>query len=381
MKSWWIRTAGAEMSLDMRDVPVPQPGPGQVGIRIRAAALNRGEFIAGHGLLAFRDPFGIRPLCIGKGKDGTYMLASESVALEGTLHQFERNVEPGEAVFIDMQTQLHSQQCSASPNLNPCIFEYVYFARPDATIDGISVYKARLKMGEKLAYKILKEWSEEHDIDVVIPIPDTSRTSALELANILGVKFREGFMKNRYIGRTFIMPGQQQRKKSVRQKLNPVELEFKGKNVLLVDDSIVRGTTCNEIIQMARDSGAKKVFFASAAPMVKYPNVYGIDMPAKSELIASDRTVEEIRDIIGADRLVFQDLEDLKNAVRTSKVPELREFDCSVFDGVYVAGGIDSDYLKKLEQKRNDSAKKKADGYIDVNIDASSVDLTGIKEE
>jgi amidophosphoribosyltransferase len=257
----------------------------------------------------------------------------------------------------------------------------VYFARPDATIDGISVYKARLKMGEKLAYKILKEWGEEHDIDVVIPIPDTSRTSALELANILGVKFREGFMKNRYIGRTFIMPGQQQRKKSVRQKLNPVELEFKDKNVLLVDDSIVRGTTCNEIIQMARDSGAKKVFFASAAPMVKYPNVYGIDMPAKSELIASDRTVEEIREIIGADRLVFQDLEDLKNAVRTSKVPDLREFDCSVFDGIYVAGGIDNDYLINLEQKRNDSAKKKADGYIDVNIDASSVDLTGIKEE
>ncbi|MBP7880291.1 MAG: amidophosphoribosyltransferase, partial [Acinetobacter sp.] len=200
-------------------------------------------------------------------------------------------------------------------------------------------------------------------------------------ANILGVKFREGFMKNRYIGRTFIMPGQQQRKKSVRQKLNPVELEFKDKNVLLVDDSIVRGTTCNEIIQMARDSGAKKVFFASAAPMVKYPNVYGIDMPAKSELIASERTVEEIREIIGADRLVFQDLEDLKDAVRTSKVPDLTEFDCSVFDGVYVAGGIDKAYLADLEQKRNDTAKKQADGYIDVNIDAASVDLTGIKEE
>ena len=216
----------------------------------------------------------------------------------------------------------------------------------------------------------------------MIPIPDTSRTSALELANTLGVKFREGFMKNRYIGRTFIMPGQQLRKKSVRQKLNPVELEFQGKNVLLVDDSIVRGTTCNEIIQMARDAGAKKVFFASAAPMVKYPNVYGIDMPAKSELIASNRSVEEIREIIGADRLVFQDLEDLKAAVRTTKVPELQEFDCSVFNGVYVAGGIDEAYLDALEKQRSDSAKlENNDKYIDVNIDAASVDLTGVREE
>jgi amidophosphoribosyltransferase len=213
----------------------------------------------------------------------------------------------------------------------------------------------------------------------VIPIPDTSRTSALELANMLGVKFREGFMKNRYIGRTFIMPGQQLRKKSVRQKLNPVELEFQGKNVLLVDDSIVRGTTCNEIIQMARDAGAKKVFFASAAPMVKYPNVYGIDMPAKEELIASERTVEEIREIIGADRLIFQDLEDLKAAVRTSKVSDLQEFDCSVFDGKYVAGGIDEAYLDELQAKRRETSKKK-DGYIDVNVDAASVDLTGVKE-
>lgn len=215
----------------------------------------------------------------------------------------------------------------------------------------------------------------------MIPIPDTSRTSALELANILGVKFREGFMKNRYIGRTFIMPGQQQRKKSVRQKLNPVELEFKGKNVLLVDDSIVRGTTCNEIIQMARDSGAKQVFFASAAPEVMYPNVYGIDMPAKFELIASGRSVEEVREIIGADRLIFQDLEDLKDAVRTKKVPHLTEFDCSVFDGIYVTGNIDEIYLEDLEKLRNDMAKKGKDPYIDVNIDAASVDLTGIREE
>ncbi len=236
-------------------------------------------------------------------------------------------------------------------------------------------------MGEKLAHKILREWSEQHEIDVVIPIPDTSRTSALELANILGVKFREGFMKNRYIGRTFIMPGQQQRKKSVRQKLNPVELEFKDKNVLLVDDSIVRGTTCEEIIQMARDAGAKQVFFASAAPMVKYPNVYGIDMPVKSELIASGRSVEEVREMIGADRLIFQDLEDLKDAVRTSKVPHITEFDCAVFDGIYVTEGIDEDYLERLAQHRNDTAKKKKDGYIDVNVDAASVDLTGIKED
>ncbi|AXY56482.1 amidophosphoribosyltransferase [Acinetobacter chinensis] len=340
--------------------------------------------ITGHGLVGFRDPNGIRPLIYGSRETeaGTeYIIASESVAITALGFKVERDIKPGEAIFINSNGELFSQQCAAAPQYNPCIFEYVYFARPDATIDGISVYKARLKMGEKLANKILKDWGEDHDIDVVIPIPDTSRTSAVELAGILGVKFREGFMKNRYIGRTFIMPGQQQRKKSVRQKLNPVELEFKGKNVLLVDDSIVRGTTCNEIIQMARDAGAKKVFFASAAPMVKYPNVYGIDMPAKAELIASHRSVEEIREIIGADRLIFQDLEDLKNAVRTSKVPEVAEFDCSVFDGQYVTGDIDEQYLEALEQSRSESAKKKKDGYIDVNIDASSVDLTGLKEE
>ena len=340
--------------------------------------------ITGQGIVGFRDPNGIRPLIYGsrETEQGTeYILASESVAITALGFKVERDVLPGEAIFIDEAGQLHTKQCATNYQYNPCIFEYVYFARPDATIDGISVYKARLKMGEKLAQKILREWGDEHDIDVVIPIPDTSRTSALELANMLGVKFREGFMKNRYIGRTFIMPGQQQRKKSVRQKLNPVELEFQNKNVLLVDDSIVRGTTCNEIIQMARDAGAKKVFFASAAPMVKYPNVYGIDMPAKSELIAANRSVEEIREIIGADRLIFQDLEDLKDAVRTTKVPAVHEFDCSVFDGIYVTGGIDEQYLNKLQQKRNDSAKNDLDGYVDVNIDAASVDLTGIKEE
>ncbi|WP_312323849.1 amidophosphoribosyltransferase [Acinetobacter schindleri] len=338
--------------------------------------------ITGQGVVGFRDPNGIRPLIYGSRETENgmeYIIASESVAITALGFKVERDIEPGEAVFIDSEGNFFTKQCAAKPEYRPCIFEYVYFARPDAIIDGISVYKARLKMGEKLAHKILREWGDEHDIDVVIPIPDTSRTSALELANTLGVKFREGFMKNRYIGRTFIMPGQQLRKKSVRQKLNPVELEFQGKNVLLVDDSIVRGTTCNEIIQMARDSGAKKVFFASAAPMVKYPNVYGIDMPAKSELIASERSVEEIREIIGADRLIFQDLEDLKDAVRTKIVPNLREFDCSVFDGVYVAGGIDEAYLDQLQQKRNDGAKK-GDRFIDVNIDAASVDLTGVRE-
>ncbi|QIC64538.1 amidophosphoribosyltransferase [Acinetobacter schindleri] len=338
--------------------------------------------ITGQGVVGFRDPNGIRPLIYGSRETENgmeYIIASESVAITALGFKVERDIEPGEAVFIDSEGNFFTKQCAAKPEYRPCIFEYVYFARPDAIIDGISVYKARLKMGEKLAHKILREWGDEHDIDVVIPIPDTSRTSALELANTLGVKFREGFMKNRYIGRTFIMPGQQLRKKSVRQKLNPVGLEFQGKNVLLVDDSIVRGTTCNEIIQMARDSGAKKVFFASAAPMVKYPNVYGIDMPAKSELIASERSVEEIREIIGADRLIFQDLEDLKDAVRTKIVPNLREFDCSVFDGVYVAGGIDEAYLDQLQQKRNDGAKK-GDKFIDVNIDAASVDLTGVRE-
>lgn len=349
-----------------------------------AGAYGVVALITGHGLVGFRDPHGIRPLIYGSRQteagETEYIIASESVAITSLGFKVERDIAPGEAIFINQQGELFMQQCAEQPQYRPCIFEYVYFARPDATLDGISVYKSRLKMGVKLAHKILREWGEQHDIDVVIPIPDTSRTSALELANILGVTFREGFMKNRYIGRTFIMPGQQQRKKSVRQKLNPVELEFKDKNVLLVDDSIVRGTTCEEIIQMARDSGAKQVFFASAAPMVRYPNVYGIDMPAKSELIASGRTVEEVREMIGADRLIFQDLDDLKDAVRTQKVPHIQEFDCSVFDGVYVTPGIDEQYLLKLEQDRNDSAKSKKDPYIDLNVDAASVDMTGIRE-
>lgn len=315
--------------------------------------------ISGYGLVAFRDPFGIRPLVIGQRTSETgrieYMIASESVALDVLGYKLMRDVHPGEAVYIDPQGQLHTRQCADHPQLSPCMFEFVYFARPDSIIDGISVYKARLRMGDALADKIKRDWPD-NDIDVVIPIPDTSRTSALQLANRLGVHYREGFMKNRYIGRTFIMPGQKQRQKSVRQKLNAIGLEFKGKNVLLVDDSIVRGTTCNEIIEMARDAGAKKVYFASAAPEVRYPNVYGIDMPAAHELIAHGRDNEQIRKMIGADKLIYQELEDLRQAVQSHKA-DVRSFDCSVFDGKYVTGDIDNDYLAALEALRNDASQ------------------------
>lgn len=317
--------------------------------------------ISGYGMAAFRDPYGIRPLVIGKrtseAGNTEYMVASESVALDVLGFNLIRDVEPGEAVYIDAAGQLHLRQCADNPTLVPCMFEYVYFARPDSIIDGISVYKARMRMGDALADKIEREWPN-NDIDVVIPIPDTSRTSALQLANRLGVDFREGFMKNRYIGRTFIMPGQQQRRKSVRQKLNAIGLEFNGKNVLLVDDSIVRGTTCNEIIEMARDAGAKKVYFASAAPEVRYPNVYGIDMPAAKELIAHGRSNEEIRQMIGADKLIYQDLDDLRDAVQTHKA-SVRHFDCSVFNGEYITGDIDAAYLSDLEAARNDQSKAK----------------------
>ncbi len=318
--------------------------------------------ITGYGILAFRDPYGVRPVCFGKretDKGTEYMVASESVALSGLGFHLERDLAPGEAIYITSQGEIFTQQCADNPRLNPCIFEHVYLARPDSIIDDISVYKARLRMGEKLAEKLLREWPD-HDIDVVIPIPDTSRTSALQLANTLDVKFREGFIKNRYIGRTFIMPGQQQRKKSVRQKLNAIELEFSGKNVLLVDDSIVRGTTCNEIIQMAREAGANKVYFASAAPPVQFPNVYGIDMPAANELIAHGRSVEEICTLIGADKLIYQDLQDLVDACREGN-PAIEQFECSVFDGNYVAGNISRDYLDYLERLRNDASKHKRD--------------------
>ncbi|MFE8069753.1 amidophosphoribosyltransferase [Marinobacteraceae bacterium S3BR75-40.1] len=315
--------------------------------------------ITGYGIVGFRDPNGIRPVCYGvreteKGKE--YMIASESVALSALGFKVVRDIAPGEAVYIETDGTLYTQQCADGSELHPCIFEHVYFARPDSIIDGISVYKARLRMGETLADKLLRE-KPDHDIDVVMPIPDTSRTSALQLAHNLGVKFREGFIKNRYIGRTFIMPGQKMRKKSVRQKLNPIELEFRGKNVLLVDDSIVRGTTCKEIVQMARDAGANKVYFASAAPPVRYPNVYGIDMPAASELIAHDRTVEEVQELIGADWLIYQDLEDLVECALEGN-PHVARFDCSVFDGQYITGDVDAQYLQDLEDERNDEKKQ-----------------------
>jgi len=314
--------------------------------------------ITGHGIVGFRDPNGIRPVVFGKreSEEGVeYMIASESVALDSLGFEMIRDIEPGEAVYIDKDGQFFSRQCADNPVYSPCLFEYVYLARPDSIIDNISVYKARLRMGESLAEKIMRE-RPEHDIDVVIPIPDTSRTSALQLANLLGVKYREGFIKNRYIGRTFIMPGQKERKKSVRQKLNAIDLEFKDKNVLLVDDSIVRGTTSRQIVQMARDAGASKVYFASAAPMVKYPNVYGIDMPSANELIAHDRSVEELSDLIGSDWLVFQDLDALEESVRRGN-PKITRFDSSVFNNEYITGDINKEYLDGLERLRKDDAK------------------------
>jgi amidophosphoribosyltransferase len=333
--------------------------------------------ITGYGIVGFRDPHGIRPLCFGerdteRGRE--YMIASESVALQAMGFTLVRDVEPGEAVYINRHGQLFTRQCAVDPSFKPCIFEYVYLARPDSIMDGISVYKARLRMGEKLAEKIKRTWPD-HDIDVIMPIPDTSRTAALQLANVLGVKYREGFIKNRYIGRTFIMPGQSQRKKSVRQKLNPIELEFQNKNVLLVDDSIVRGTTCNQIINMAREAGAKKVYFASASPPVRYPNVYGIDMPAAKELIAAHRTEHEVQELIGADRLIYQDLDDLIACARGGN-PRISEFDCSVFNGVYVTGDIDGRYLRELEDGRSDQAKtrKSKDQATDDIIDLYNED-------
>jgi len=326
----------------------------------------RGGFVAivmlsGYGIVGFRDRNGIRPLVFGsreseQGKK-EYMIASESVALDSQGFTLERDVAPGEAVYIDTNGELHTQLCTEPGVHTPCIFEHVYFARPDSLMDGISVYKARMRMGDRLADKI-ERIRPAHDIDVIIPVPDTARTAALELANRLGLKFREGFVKNRYIGRTFIMPGQSQRKKSVRQKLNAIGLEFKGKNVLLVDDSIVRGTTCKQIIQMARDAGAAKVYFASAAPAIRYPNVYGIDMPAADELIAAGKTEKEIEEAIGADWLIYQDLEDLISTASEGN-PDIKQYECSVFNGEYVTGDVDEIYLKRLENLRNDAAKAK----------------------
>ncbi len=309
--------------------------------------------LAGHGVLAFRDPFGIRPLCMGKSTDKnatTVMLASESVALEGTAHTFDRNIDPGEAVFIDLQGKIHAQQCADTPVLSPCIFEFVYLARPDSVMDGISVYQARLNLGEALAKRVIST-VPPNEIDVVIPIPESSRPSAAQLAQLLGLPYREGFVKNRYVGRTFIMPGQSVRKKSVRQKLNAIVSEFKGRNVLLVDDSIVRGTTSQEIVQMARDAGARKVYLASAAPPVRYPNVYGIDMPTATELVAHDRTVAEIQKIIGCDALIYQDVDGMKKAIGKLN-PAIKGFDASCFDGVYVTGDILASDIARLNENR-----------------------------
>ncbi|MCC5795399.1 MAG: amidophosphoribosyltransferase [Chromatiales bacterium] len=315
--------------------------------------------IMGYGIVAFRDPHGIRPLALGRraGPGGDeYMVASESVAMDALDFAHERDIRPGEAVIITRDGRLESRQCGTEHSWTPCIFEYVYFARPDSIIDGISVYKARLRMGEHLAAKILRE-RPDHDIDVVIPIPDSSRTSALEVANGLGVKYREGFIKNRYIGRTFIMPGQEMRRKSVRRKLNAIDLEFRGKNVLLVDDSIVRGTTSRQIVEMAREAGARRVYFASASPPVRHPNVYGIDMPAASELVANGRSEADVQSFIGADWLIYQDLDDLVQAVRFDN-GDISSFDTSCFSGQYVTADVTPEYLQRLEQQRSDRAKQ-----------------------
>ena len=309
--------------------------------------------IAGYGVLGFRDPYGIRPICYGAAEteSGTeYLIASESVALEGLGFRFVRDIAPGEAIFIDLEGNFHSQQCAAHSQLNPCIFEYVYFARPDSVIDGTSVYEARLKLGENLADNVMSAW-RTGEIDVEMPIPDTSRPAAMQLAMRLGLDYREGFIKNRYVGRTFIMPGQAVRQKSVRQKLNAMSIEFKGKNVLLVDDSIVRGTTSREIVMMAREAGANKVFFASAAPPIRFPNVYGIDMPTRSELIAHGRSDEEIRIAIGADALIYQSIDAMKRAVAAAG-PRVNQFEASCFDGDYVTGDITPEYLDHIENAR-----------------------------
>ena len=315
--------------------------------------------IVGYGLVAFRDPYGIRPLVLGERIDGSsrsVMAASESVALDVLGYQSIGDVAPGEAVFIRTDGAIERQVCATDAKLAPCLFEYVYLARPDSIMDDVAVYKSRLRMGEKLAGHLLNVWPD-HDIDVVIPVPDTSRTAALQMANVLDIKYREGFIKNRYIGRTFIMPGQVQRERSIRRKLNAIELEFRDKNVLLVDDSIVRGTTSREIIQMARHAGARRVYFASAAPPVRYPNVYGIDMPAAEELLARERSVEQVAAEIGADRLFYQTLDDLVEAVRFGN-PAITQFDTSCFDGTYVTGDIDDDYLAAVEARRRDDVKQ-----------------------
>ena len=351
-----LNVVAHELELAARDLPLTPTeifkAIGEVHRRVKGSYAVI-CLISGHGLLAFRDPYGIRPLCIGKsdGPDGTeVMVASESVALEGTGHKMLRDVAPGEAVFIDLDGTVHAHQCAPSASLHPCIFEFVYLARPDSVIDGISVYQARLNMGETLAQRVISTMPPS-EIDVVIPIPESSRPSAMQLAQKLGKPYREGFVKNRYVGRTFIMPGQGMRKKSVRQKLNAIASEFKGRNVLLVDDSIVRGTTSKEIVQMAREAGAAKVFMASAAPPVRFPNVYGIDMPTTAELIAHDRTAEEIRAYIGADALIYQDLAAMKRVVGALN-PKIIGFEASCFDGSYITGDVSAADFEAMRSQR-----------------------------
>jgi amidophosphoribosyltransferase len=345
-----------ELELAGRELPLT---PAAVFKAVRAVHKRiKGSYavialIAGHGMVAFRDPFGIRPLCYGEAdlpEGREVMVASESVALEGTSHKFIRDVQPGEALFVDLDGVVHAEQCAENTRLNPCMFEYVYLARPDSVIDGVSVYQARLNMGETLAQRVISTMPP-NEIDVVIPIPESSRPSAMQLAQKLGKPYREGFVKNRYVGRTFIMPGQGVRKKSVRQKLNAIGLEFKGRNVLLVDDSIVRGTTSKEIVQMAREAGARKVYLASAAPPVRFPNVYGIDMPTKSELVAHGRTTEEVRQIIGADALIYQDVEAMKKVVGLLN-PAIKGFEASCFDGEYITGDVSAEDFAAIESQR-----------------------------
>ena len=352
-----INVLAHELELAARDLPLTADeifrAVSSVHARIKGSYAVI-ALIAGHGLLAFRDPFGIRPLCVsvGLGADGQQevMVASETVAIEGTGHTVARDVAPGEAVFIDMDGRMYARQCAASTQHYPCMFEYVYLARPDSVLDGISVYQARLNLGATLAQRVISTIPPSA-IDVVIPIPESSRPSAMQLAQKIGRPYREGFVKNRYVGRTFIMPGQTVRKKSVRQKLNAIGVEFRGRNVLLVDDSIVRGTTSKEIVQMAREAGANKVYMASAAPPVRFPNVYGIDMPTREELVAHGRTIEEVRQYIGADALIYQDVDAMKRVVRALN-PKVAGFEASCFDGEYITGDISAEDFETMRAQR-----------------------------
>jgi len=373
-----INVLAHELELAARNLPLtPQEVFKAVGVvhqRIRGSYAVV-ALIAGHGLLAFRDPFGIRPLCFGEsaGAEGsTFMVASESVAIEGTGHTVMRDVAPGEALFVDLHGHLHTRQCASHPALHPCMFEFVYLARPDSIMDGISVYQARLNMGQTLAQRLISTMPPS-DIDVVIPIPESSRPSAMQLAQKIGKPYREGFVKNRYVGRTFIMPGQGVRKKSVRQKLNAIGVEFKGRNVLLVDDSIVRGNTSKEIVQMARDAGARKVYMASAAPPVRYPNVYGIDMPTRDELIAHDRSIEEIRQYIGADALIYQDVDAMKRVVGALN-PAIQSFEASCFDGHYITGDVTAEEFESIATQR------KSQGEEEDGDEASPLDMQDAAE-